>query len=331
MPGLYRGLEHDRFASQSADFSALVGAFRAYVSPIIAITGILGNAIIIGLFYREKPRTRFSIFAINLALAHTLSLIVNTIIDDFLGRGLHYATGGAFCIKLDTTSEVTCKLLEYLPNTMYFIASYLVVVFSIDRVLSTYRPIKFHACHYRKQAIIACLTVAILGVNGNLPILIVQTLKIQEEGNIACRMDRSNPGIADFAIVFSTVVTFFLPIIIVLVLNLIIILQLWRAQKWRKSKMIGRSSAQEMGRITGHLAMSTCFLLLYLPLGIVVLMRLHITVSLNEEHTPQAISIINLSKFFSSLKDISYAVNCLIYATFLPKFRSRLFRLCRDK
>ncbi|KAL5962940.1 Neuropeptide S receptor [Taenia solium] len=322
-----QGLENDRFASKFAEYSTLVGVFRAYASPIIAITGGLGNALIICLFWREKPRTRFSVFAISLALAHTISLIINTVLDDFLGRGLHYATGGAFSIKLDATSEVNCKLLEYLPNTMYFIASYLVVVFSIDRVLSTYYPIRFHACRYRKEAILACLMVAILGASGNIPTLLVQTLRVETEGNIACRMDRSRAMLADFAIVFTTIVTFFLPVIIVLMLNLVIVQQLWRVHRWRTTMTVGGRGAQEMGRITGHLAMSTCFLLLYLPLGIVVLMRLHVTVSLGEENTPRAIRIINLSKFLSSLKDVSYAVNCLIYAVFLPKFRARLASL----
>ncbi|EUB56316.1 Neuropeptide S receptor [Echinococcus granulosus] len=321
-------LQNDRFASKFAEFSALVGAFRAYVSPIIAITGILGNGLIIYLFWREKPRTRFSVFAISLALAHTISLVINTIMDDFLGRGLHYATGGAFSVKLDATSEASCKLLEYLPNTMYFTASYLVAVFSIDRVLTTYHPIRFHACRYRKQAILACLIVAILGASGNIPTLFVQTLRLETEGNIACRMDRSRALLADFAIVFTTIVTFFLPVIIVLVLNLIIIQQLWRAHRWRTTMTGGARGAQGMGRITGHLAMTTCFLLLYLPLGIVVLMRLHVTVCLGEENTPRAIRIINMSKFLSSLKDVAYAVNCLIYAIFLPKFRARLTSLC---
>ncbi|VDM16079.1 unnamed protein product [Hydatigera taeniaeformis] len=322
------GLENDRFASKFAEFSGLVGAFRAYASPAIVIIGVLGNALIMYLFWREKPRTRFSVFAISLALAHTSSLIINTALDDFLGRGLHYATGGAFSLKLDATSEISCKMLEYLPNTMYFIASYLVVVFSIDRVLSVYYPIRFHACYYRREAILACLMVAILGASGNIPTLLVQTLKTEKEGNIACRMNRNRAMLADFAIVFTTVVTFFLPVIMVLVLNLIIIQQLRRAHQWRTTMSNGGRGAQEMGRITGHLAMSTCFLLLYLPLGIVVLMRLHVTVSLDEENTPRAIRIINLSKFLSSLKDISYAVNFLIYTVFLPKFRARLISLC---
>ncbi|KAM7535349.1 hypothetical protein Aperf_G00000103914 [Anoplocephala perfoliata] len=283
----------DRFASDSSDFSALVGAFRAYVSPTIAVFGILGNILIVSIFWRENPRTRFSVFATSLAIVHTISLVFNTILDDFFGRGLDYATNGTFCIKIDATSRTNCKVFEYLPNTMYFASSYLVVVFSIDRVLTTYYPIKFYACLYCKQAVCSCLVVFLLGAAGNTPILVVRTL----QGGL-CRMEReSHPQLADFAIVFSTVVTFFLPMILVFVLNLVIILRLWKAQRWRKMVVTGRwGGIQELGRIAGHLGMSSCFLLLYLPLGVVVLMRLHISVTLGEKDTPRAIQIMLLMR-----------------------------------
>lgn len=316
----------DHFSSDSSRYSALVGAFRAYASPIIAILGIIGNSFVISVFWRESPsRTRFSVFAISLAVVHNVSLLLNTIMDDFLGRGLHYATNGSYCLKIDATSRINCKIFEYLPNTMYFASSYLVVIFSIDRILTAYNPIKFNACLHTKQALWACLTVVAIGAIGNIPTLVVQTLL---DG--FCRMNREDhPLLADFAIVFSTVVTFFLPLIIIPILNIIIIQRIWRAQRWRNAVTRGWTGIQEVGRVAGHLAMSSCFLLLFLPLGIAVLMRLRITVTLGETDTPEAIQIINLTKFFSSLKDIAYAVNCLIYAIFLPKFRNKLMKqLC---
>ncbi|VDD75915.1 unnamed protein product [Mesocestoides corti] len=314
--------------TNSSDFSELVGMFRAYVSPVIAIAGITGNLLIIATFAREQPRTRFSVFAISLAIAHTVSLIVNTIIDDFFGRGLAYATDGRFFLKFDATSEAACKLLEFLPRMMYFVASYLVVVFSIDRTLAVYNPIKYHACRYQRQAIIACLVVVFIGAIGNTPTLVVQTLERQEGGCTACRMVHNETILKDFFIVSTTLVTFFIPVIAVFALNVVIVLRLWRAHQWRQTAGVS-GGAQEVGRITGHLAMTTCFLLLYIPLGFVVLVRLHYTLHHSEDYTPRATQVINLSKFFSSLKDIAYAVNCFIYAAFLGNFRARLVRLCK--
>lgn len=312
------------FSSNTSEFGTLVGVFRAYISPVIALIGLLGNVLIFLVFVKEKPRTRFSIFAISLAIAHSISLIFNTVLDDFIGRGLSYATDGQLDIKLDSTSEFACKILEYIPQSMYFTASYLVVVFSIDRALTIYNPLRFYSVNYRKQAVLACLVVFLIGLLGNLPILVIQTIVVNDN-RTRCQMNRYYTTLSNVSLYFTTVVTFFLPVIAVLVLNIFIVLQLWKFHSWRETQLsIKTRIVQELGRAAGHLALSTCFLLLYIPLGFVVLIRLHFTEIHQDDHSTRAKRITDLTRFFSSLKDIAYAVNCIIYFIFLKNFRGRL-------
>lgn len=313
--------------SVASDFSELVGAFRAYGSPVIAILGLLGNALIITIFAYESPRTRFSIFALSLAICHSVCLIANTLMDDFFGRGLYYATNGTFTLKLDATSVLACKLLEFIPHTAYFAASYLIVMFSIDRTLTIYKPLKFHACKYWRLAVIVCVMTTVVGVIGNMPLLLAKTV-VDEDGRPACRMDSNQPKAALFVIIFTSIITFCLPVFIVFALNVVIIARLWKVHKWRRVSISSNGNSLEFGRATGHIAMSMCFLLLYIPLSFVVLVRLHFTVDHEDNHTRSATRIVNLSKFFASLKDISYAVNCLIYVIFLANFRARFMHLC---
>ncbi|VDN17505.1 unnamed protein product [Dibothriocephalus latus] len=318
------------FESDSSNFGPAVGAFRAYVSPIIAVSGLIGSLLIIIVFANEKPRTRFSIFAISLAIAHGMSLILNTIMDDFLGRGLQFATGNQFTLKLDATSTLACKLMEYFPNAMYFAASYLMVTFSIDRALTIYRPLRFNSFFYRKYATLACLLVFLVGLLGNLPFLLIQKLQFDFDipTNYTCVMNRDYPKMAKFAIVFSTAVTFFLPILVIFALNIVIVARLWQIHRWRRRQLqIKTRVVSELGRATGHLAMSTAFLLLYVPVGFVVLVRLHFTEVHGDDTSAAALRIVDLSRLFSSLKDLAYAVNVVIYAVFLKNFRVRLLRL----
>uniref|UniRef100_A0A0X3NVJ0 G-protein coupled receptors family 1 profile domain-containing protein n=1 Tax=Schistocephalus solidus TaxID=70667 RepID=A0A0X3NVJ0_SCHSO len=215
MPHVAQTASHSNclFESDSSDFSHAVGAFRAYASPIIAIAGLIGSLLIIIVFAKEKPRTRFSIFAISLAIAHSMSLILNTVMDDFLGRGLQFATGNQFTLKLDSTSTLACKLMEYFPNAMYFAASYLMVTFSLDRALTINRPLQFNSFFYRKYATLTCILVFVVGFLGNLPFLLIQKLQFNSAipTNYTCVMNRDYPKMAKFAIVFSTLVTFFSP------------------------------------------------------------------------------------------------------------------------
>ncbi|CAH8517524.1 unnamed protein product [Schistosoma turkestanicum] len=314
----------------TTDYSYLVGGFRAYICPIIAIVGVIGNSFIILIFIKDKPRSRFSIYSIALAIANIITLIMNTFIDDFLGRGLYYATNHQFYFKLDTTSEFWCKSVEYISNTMYFTSSYLIVIFSIDRLLTIHKPIKFYSINHKRCALIACIIIYLLGIISNSPLLFVQTLMIDTSSrtNFTCRMISEHP-IAKFTITFETIITFTIPFFLVLFLNLFICIHLWKLKINREALLPADSSRNrmEMGRVSGHLALSTAFLLLYLPMVCFVLTRLSQTLLHVDRHKPYAMSIIDLSRLFSSVKDITYAVNFFLYLIFLKNFRQRFLRV----
>ncbi|XP_018652268.1 putative peptide (allatostatin/somatostatin)-like receptor [Schistosoma mansoni] len=312
------------------DYSQLVGGFRAYLCPIIAMIGVIGNSFIILIFLKEKPLSRFSIYSIFLAIANMITLIMNTFIDDFLGRGLYYLTNHQFYFKLDTISKFWCKSVEYLSNTMYFTSSYLIVIFSIDRLLTIHKPIKFYSIYHKHWALIACLLVYFIGIISNSPLLFVQTLMIDisSRTNFTCRMISEHP-IAKFTIAFETIVTFTIPFCLVLFLNIFICIELWKLKVHRTALLPADCSRNrmEMGRVFGHLALSTAFLLLYLPMVCFVLIRLSQTLSHVDRHKPYAMNIIDLSRLFSSVKDITYAVNFFLYLIFLRNFRHGFQRL----
>ncbi|CAH8588666.1 unnamed protein product [Heterobilharzia americana] len=319
----------------TTDCSYLVGSFRAYVCPIIAVIGLIGNIFIIAIFAQEKPRSRFSIYAISLSIANIITLVMNTFIDDFLGRGLSFATKHHFYYKLDTTSEFWCKSVEYISNAMYFTSSYLVVIFSIDRLLTIHQPIKFYSIYHKRWALVACIIIFLIGIISNSPLLSVQTLMSDPSSrtNFTCRMISEHP-IAKFTIAFETIITFTIPFCLVLFLNTFICIQLWTLKVNRETllPMDSCRNRTEMGRVFGHLALSTAFLLLYLPMVCVVLIRLRQTLLHIDRHKPYAVCIIDLSRFFSSAKDITYAVNFFLYLIFLRNFRQRflhfIYRLC---
>lgn len=306
------------------DYSNLVGSFRAYICPIIAIIGVIGNSFIVIIFLKEKQLSRFSIYSIFLAIANIITLIMNTFIDDFLGRGLYYATNHQFYFKLDTISTFWCKSVEYISNTMYFTSSYLIVIFSIDRLLTIHKPIKFYSIYHKHWALIACILVYSMGILSNSPLLFVQTLMVDTSSrtNFTCRMISEHP-VAKFTITFETIVTFTIPFCLVLFLNVFICIELWKLKVNRTALLPADSSRNrmEMGRVFGHLALSTAFLLLYLPMVCFVLIRLSLTLSHVDRHKPYAMCIIDLSRLFSSVKDITYAVNFFLYLIFLRNFR----------
>ncbi|TPP57725.1 Type-1 angiotensin II receptor A [Fasciola gigantica] len=313
-----------------SDLSDLVGAFRAYISPVVAIFGLLGSLFIVTVFSPERPRTRFSIYAICLAISNAITLTFNTVVDDFMGRGLFYATNHTWYYKLDATSQFGCKLVEYIANSMYFTTSYIIVVFTLDRLLTVRKPITFYSIHHRRWATGICVVIYLLALIVNTPLIYVQTLVVDRHSrtNFTCRMIEDHP-VAKFTITFEVIFTFTVPFCIVLILNCLIGAALWKLKHERK-RLVPADRVRnqlEMGRVTGHLALSTAFLLLYMPMVCLVLIRLHLTLTHVDRHSPYAVKIIDLSRFFSSMKDITYAINFPLYMVYLSNFRRRFLSI----
>ncbi|TGZ71424.1 hypothetical protein CRM22_002650 [Opisthorchis felineus] len=321
--------------SNISDYSVHVGVFRAYVSPVVAMCGLFGNFFIILVFSRETPRTRFSIYAISLAVSNGITLITNTLFDDFLGRGLHYATNHQTFYKLDATSEFGCKFVEYLSNAMFFTTSYIIIVFSLDRLFTIRRPILCSSIRHKRWAVCTCLLVFVMGFLSNIPLIFVQTLMVDMDSrtNFTCRMIEEHP-VAKFSVTFEVICTYTIPFCLVLVLNALIVFRLWQLKRERKHLFPKdyKNDQMEMGRVMGHLALTTAFLLLYMPVVCMVLIRLNVTLIRLDRHSPHALRIIDLSRLFSSVKDITYAVNFPLYLIFLRNFRHRfmlMFCPCR--
>ncbi|VDO69013.1 unnamed protein product [Schistosoma margrebowiei] len=163
----------------------MVYTFRAYVSPILVIIGIPSNLLVIFVFIIiEYHKTcRFNLYAIWMAIAHNIQLIVNTLIDDFLGRGLKYATQCKYSIQVDIESSFLCKTFTYLTDASALIAAFILMLFSVDRVCSIYNPKHFEQSSHVKLAHIIIGFVIIICLILNIPHLIFADLKIHSINN----------------------------------------------------------------------------------------------------------------------------------------------------
>ncbi|CAH8517331.1 unnamed protein product [Heterobilharzia americana] len=158
----------------------MVYNFRAYVSPALVIIGIPSNFLVALVFavIERRNSCRFNLYAIWMAVAHNMQLIVNTLIDDFLGRGLKYATQCKHSIQVDIQSSFICKTLTYLTDASALIAAFILMLFSVDRVCSIYNPKHFEQSSHMKLAHIIIAFVSFICLILNIPHLIFADLKI---------------------------------------------------------------------------------------------------------------------------------------------------------
>ncbi|KAG5445525.1 hypothetical protein CSKR_101011 [Clonorchis sinensis] len=146
-----------------------VNYFRAYVTPILTIVGVFGNAVALYLFATHQPRNRFAIYAMALAISDSLVLLSNSFLDDFVGSGLPFLSNGRLGVKLDALSVEACRLMELTGFWFIFTSGSLLVAFSLDRVACLFRPMQCRTNEGIKVALLVCGVIMALGLLLGLP------------------------------------------------------------------------------------------------------------------------------------------------------------------
>ncbi|CAH8517306.1 unnamed protein product [Heterobilharzia americana] len=206
--------------------------FRAYVIPIFIITGIIGNTFVVNIFYlmQKLQPSRFNIYVIWITIFQVVDLITNTLLDDFLGRGLTWASDCTIFIKLDTISSFTCKVLNYVPKTAGLISGILLLIFSIDRLVTVYKPIKFRGDFCLLLPRLSIIFVVCTCLLLFLPQLIYSDLiKDDETSSIAnhtCQYVNSSYFGVQYSLYLSIIGTHILPTGMIAIINCLIVFRL---------------------------------------------------------------------------------------------------------
>ncbi|VDO47278.1 unnamed protein product [Schistosoma margrebowiei] len=310
--------------------------FRAYVTPLIVIFGTSGNILVIIVFIimQKKSPCRFNSYIIGITVAHIMELIFNAFLDDFLGRGLAWLTKCNIIIKLDTYSLFLCKFFSYIPETSGLISTNVLVLFSFDRILTVFHPIRFRGDRYLHVACFGIISIYIIGMILYLPTAINSGLITNQHNYTICQFVDPLKFSVQYNLYLSNIGATIIPTLVAFITTIIITVKLRRIFKERYDmcQHVDRNT-NELRRIAGHLAMTTMFFILNIPLIIVVILRQHSDYSNYNTFYPKYTNKLkHLSKLFSSIKSVNAAMEFPTFFTFLPSFRQHLCcLLCRQQ
>ncbi|KAK4471469.1 hypothetical protein MN116_004895 [Schistosoma mekongi] len=307
--------------------------FRAYITPLIVIFGTTGNILVIIIFIimQKKSPCRFNSYVIGITIAQIMELLFNAFLDDFLGRGLAWLTRCNIIIKLDTYSLFLCKFFSYIPETSGLISTNVLVLFSIDRIITVFHPIKYRGDRHLRFVHLGIISIYIIGIILYLPTAINSGLVTNHHNYTLCQFVDPLKFSVQYNLYLSNIGATIIPTLIAFITTIIITVKLRKIFKERYEMcQHGDRNTNELRRIVGHLAMTTMFFILNIPLIIVVLLRQHSDYSYYNTLNPKyANKLKHLSKLFSSIKSINAAMEFPTFYTFLPSFRAHLYCLCR--
>lgn len=306
--------------------------FRAYITPLLVVFGGIGNILVVitfSLMQRKSP-CRFNIYVIGMTVAQTMELILNAFLDDFLGRGLYWLSDCTRVYKFDVLSNASCKFFGYTPEVAAFISTNILALFSIDRVITIYQPLRYRGDLYRRYTLCGIAFIYIISFILHSPIVsqygLIDKMSNSGQAYVKCGYVRPTSGLSQYTLYLSIIGSTIFPYAIVLCANVLIIFKLRIVFKQRSSLgMSDEAGATEFRRIAGHLAITTCYCIFTIPLVITIILRQQSDRRQYNKYYPHyAKELEHLSRLFSSMESLSYGFQLFMFLLFLPAFRREL-------
>uniref|UniRef100_A0A182JCT0 G-protein coupled receptors family 1 profile domain-containing protein n=1 Tax=Anopheles atroparvus TaxID=41427 RepID=A0A182JCT0_ANOAO len=197
----------------------------AYYVPALVLLGSIGNVLSVLVFFKTKLRKLSSSYYLAaLGLSDTVFLV-----------GLFVTWLDIFQVPV-YTREPYCQLLTYMSGVASFLSVWYVVAFTFERFIVVRYPLKRQSwCTVRRaKTIIACLTLA--GSVHSVPYFFYAGPQYAENDNhTICDMRRDYKEQLEIFNYVDTVIVFIVPFTVIVVLNSVTSLTVWRFAGLRRN------------------------------------------------------------------------------------------------
>ena len=300
--------------------------------------GFLGNILTICVLTRKSfKHTSSSVYMRGLAVADIVAL---------WGYFLRHMSEGYFTtVATLWYCRATVFMLSYGATT----GSWLIVAMSTERLIAVTWPLKAGTLCTKSRAKIAVIALAIFGIGFNLQGFWTQTSVVEADDYMYCSPDYVNYG-KYFSIwePIDASVSLYIPAFGITIINILIIVQVRRAQKTQKSMRSGddkkakNASESQKGKGGGAASQTNQITAMLLSVSIIYWITM-VPVSIYFIYFPYWIKKPYNPGFYADvvvvqavayiLININHAVNFILYCITGKKFRQELVMmlLCREK
>ena len=214
-----------------------------YIILLITLIGLVGNGLIMLVFGQKKFRVNSSnVYLFCLAINDSLYLLVHFSEDTLRAfKETYYGENESATINkiIDFLSivdkyELTCLSINYLRNVLRSISSYIIVLFTIQRLLVVFKPLS-NSLKPKISAWKATGFITLASLIFNIWVLFVFDLqKNIEIGKTYCDIIRKYTKVYFVLNIIYTMLTVILPMIIIVICNISIIVKTIKNKTIRK-------------------------------------------------------------------------------------------------
>jgi hypothetical protein len=223
---------------ESENFLTKIQKFNTLFTICIIIIGLIGNFITVIIYGQKKYRKNSSnVFILCLAINDTLFLVVHFFQDTIRNIKSNFdleQTIIEFINKIDIIvhHDLACKLIIYLRYSFRMISAYLIIALTIQRLFLVYKPLN-EKNKRKSSAWKSVIIVILISFFANFWTFLFFELN-ENDANFYCDIVNDLKSIYFSINILYSMFVMILPIIILIVLNILIIYKLNKADKKRE-------------------------------------------------------------------------------------------------
>ena len=209
----------------------LIEQYMSIYGPFILTTlGIVGNILSILIFLSPRYRRQSSHFyLLSLALSDLCFLIINLIEDTFRN---HNALYHSRINILDRSSSMICISVQYARNTTRLLSSWIVVSFTIERLIVVFYPLKRAIICRRKIARFVVLILFMISLLSNINVPfhygIIRSQNNRNQDQTICDILPEYRSIYMRFAIIEMIKVYLVPMCVIGLVNSLICCKLWR-------------------------------------------------------------------------------------------------------
>lgn len=300
-----------------------------YILAILGLSGIIGNVTSVIIFIKRRKQDRVSGLYLSIISLNDLLTLTCIGIPMWLFMNLENLSHGRYQRNYVMGSDLGCKIFSYLWNVTVFMSSWTVILFSLERALVTYYPLKMAAlARSSKPRKIALATVFVLDLILCIGRFSRSAERVSVDGKKRdCEFDLS--GAPEYEVIYayiSNLIHFPIPIIIIIILNVMILVGI-RINRMTEGK--SNDSSKTDRRASINLMLISTFYVIFNSPFVVLLVLLSYYDSRGfawfsrqeREDFDQIFLAADMGHYFN------FCINPYIYTWSLPFYRKELMNI----
>ena len=217
------------------DLLHLFRKINIYSSLFVIIIGLIGNSLITFIYLGKKRRTNSShVYLLCSAINDNLFLIIH-LFEDTLRTYLDVYSMNIFLqmINLVDMNNIQCQLINYLRNILRFVSAYIVVAFTLQRLIIVFKPLttKFKS---NKSAWKTVLVIIIISTLFNIWVPFIFKIYTKNNEYKFCDVNKSYVLEYFYLNLSNILFSIFIPMVVILVCNILIIYKILKKNSKRK-------------------------------------------------------------------------------------------------